>query len=88
MEFLTGIWTALTGAQTTAIIIIVLMVITRFLPDEKLLKWGFKAGRALSFVGTRRLGKAWEKIESFVIHSFGSLYTGFVKGLQSDNDEK
>lgn len=64
---------------------LLLMLITRFVPNEKLYQWGYNIGATISSWGLIRAGKGWESIEDFLINSFGKLFEGIRDGLDSDD---
>ncbi len=67
---------------------LVLVVLARLLPNEKLERWGFAAGQAVTTLGAGRLGRAfWEKIESFLENSTGVFLAAMKRGLDSDDDK-
>ena len=69
-----------------AIITVVISLIAKFLPNEKVYNLGYKAGLALTVFGTIKAGTAWEKIEDFLLNSFGQFFAGFRVGLNSDDE--
>ena len=67
-----------------AFISIALLVISKQLPNEKIQSFGFKLGSIITTFGGLKMGKAWEKIEDFLINSVGVFFEGIKAGLNSD----
>lgn len=78
MEILTSPITI--GAITS----IILLIISKQLPNEKIAQFGFKIGTFLTTFGGLKMGKTWEKIEDFLINSVGVFMEGIKAGLNSD----
>ena len=61
---------------------IVLMILSKFIPNNKLYAFGYKLGDSANTFGTARMGTVvWEKIEDFLINSVGVMLSGFKDGL-------
>ncbi len=71
-----------------SIISIVLMVIAKLLPNDKLRVYGVSVGSAVDLFGRARLGKSWEKLEDFLVNSVGVFLEGFRDGLDYPKDEE
>ena len=83
MEILQNVVLSASGAS------IVLMVLARLVPNDRLLAWCRAAGAALSGFGRGRLGRGfWEQIESFVENSIAVAWQGFREGLNRDDAEQ
>ena len=81
MEFLTNALSLLSSLG------IILVFVTRFLPNEKLYAWGLKSGQFLNSFGKARMGStAWEKLEDFLVNSIGEYLKGVKIGLDSDEE--
>lgn len=71
---------------TTSGAALVIALITRLIPNDKLDKICYGAGVALSAIGCKKLGIAfWESIESFMENSIGVCISGFLRGLNADD---
>jgi hypothetical protein len=81
MEIITNIF----GGTAAAIVLV--SVLTRFLPNEKLYMWGYEWGLSLSTFATGKIGYAWNKIEDFICNSIGILFNGFRDGLNADDGD-
>ena len=80
MDFITN------ALSSLAAITIILGVVAKLLPNEKLQSWGFGLGAAITRTASSKLGKAsWEKIEDFFVNSFGVFLGGLKGGLNSDD---
>jgi hypothetical protein len=72
-----------------AIVGLIITIISRFIPNEKLEAFGLKAGKKISTFGRNKLGvKVWEKIEDFFVESFGAFLEGLHTGLRFDNEDE
>ena len=68
---------------------LVLLILARMVPNEKLGAWGEALGKLLSAFGTKKLSKStWEKVEDFLENSLTVFFAGLRKGLDSDDDQK
>lgn len=66
---------------------VLLLIIARLIPNDKLDTFGFKCGCLLTLYGKSKLGKAfWEKIEDFIENSFQVFFCAFQRGLHSDDN--
>jgi len=74
----------LSGAGASMLVII----LARLIPNDKLHAVSIKLGRLLSTVGRSHLGCAfWEKIEDFFEKSFSVFWRGFRQGLNADDKD-
>jgi hypothetical protein len=65
---------------------LVVTILARFLPNEKIYNFGYVLGIALSKIGQARLGvAATRKIELFLENSLRQITYGFCDGLDSDD---
>jgi len=64
-----------------SIVGIVLMVIAKLLPNDKLRVYGITIGKTVDIFGRARLGQSWEKLEDFLVNSIGVFLEGFKEGL-------
>lgn len=65
---------------------LVLTLIARLIPNEKLYAWGLMAGRFFNVLGTTKIGApAWEKLEHFLVNSVGEYLRGMKDGLEEDD---
>jgi hypothetical protein len=79
MEFLSDL------IASSAIITIILAVIAKLLPNEKVYQIGFSIGSAATKFGAARFGhNTWNKVEDFLVNSFGVFFEGLGYGLNSD----
>lgn len=69
----------------TVAIGIVLAVVARVIPNEKLYAWGYKLGVMGGAFGSLKVGRGWNAIEGFLINSLGELFRGIKDGLTSDD---
>jgi hypothetical protein len=67
---------------------LILTLIARFIPNEKLYAWGLMSGRFFNVLGTTKIGApAWERLEDFLVNSVGEYLRGMKDGLdESDKD--
>lgn len=66
---------------------IVVAILARLFPNEKLRAMGRAAGKTLSAFGCRKLGRGfWERVENFLENSFTVLADGFKEGLDEDDN--
>ena len=63
-------------------------IVGRFLPNEKLYNWGFALGKTVGGFGFLKMGDGWEKVESFLINSFGQFFNGVKDGLNNDDPKE
>lgn len=68
-------------------ITILITILTRFLPNDKLYMWGYDFGLMLSTFASKKIGYAWNKFEDFICNSIGVLFNGFRDGLNADDSE-
>lgn len=86
MDTLKDLWPILSNILASGIgASIVLAVIARMIPNDKLYAFGFGLGQSLSRMAVLRFGMAWEKIEDFAVNSFGMILSGLKSGLNSDD---
>ena len=69
-----------------SIIGIVLMVIAKLLPNDKLHSIGVSVGNTIDTFGRSKLGGSWEKLEDFVVNSAGVFLIGFKVGLDFEGE--
>lgn len=82
MEFLTN--TAVLGLAAS----VILLVLAKLLPNEKVYSFGYKLGLALTVFGSAKVGRGWGKLEDFFINSGGQFFGGLKQGLNSDDDDE
>jgi hypothetical protein len=64
---------------------IVLTILVRVIPNEKIFSWGVATGKFLDGIGTIKMGSlAWNKIEHFLVNSIGEYLRGVKSGLGDD----
>jgi len=68
---------------------VVVLILARILPNEKLEKWGYAIGAFVSGYLSGKLGKVfWEKIEDFLQNSAGVFLRAIKRGLNSDDKKQ
>lgn len=72
----------------TTLITLGLTVVAKYIPNNKLNQLGYKIGVYLTTFGTLRVGRVWEKIETFFIESIGQILSGIKSGLRSDDPDQ
>lgn len=64
-----------------AIVGLVLTVLAKVLPNEKVYDMGIKVGQFLNSFGHAKIGEQWESVEDFFINSLGQFFKGIKIGL-------
>jgi hypothetical protein len=81
LEFITNLLTV--GASLG----LILSLLARFVPNDKLYGWGVKSGQFLNSFGSAKMGSsAWEKLEDFLVNSIGEYLKGVKIGLDEDEE--
>lgn len=71
------------------IISLVITIISRFIPNDKLYSIGLKFGKTITTFCSNKLGCAvWDKIEVFLIEAFRFFLLGLHDGLRFDNEDE
>jgi len=70
----------------TTVIGLLLTIVARLVPNEKMFSLGLSMGKFLDGFGSTKIGSvAWEKIEYFLINSVGEFIRGFKSGLDDED---
>lgn len=86
MHYLSELWPLISNMIASGVgASIVLAIIARLIPNDKLYSFGFRLGQTLSRIAVLRFGAAWETVEDFALNSIGKILYGFRAGLQSDD---
>lgn len=64
---------------------VLLLLLARIIPNKKLKEIGVSHGKKLTALAKGKMGKPWEKIETFIQNSFSVYWDGFQEGLDSDD---
>lgn len=85
-DVLQHLWPIITNVVASGVgVSILLALIARLVPNEKLYAFGFGLGQSLSRIAVLRFGMAWEKVEDFLVNSIGVVLSGTKAGLNSDD---